>query len=80
MTIAMLQKMLLWCSVINIGLFAIAFLIFRYAHDWVYGYHGRWYKLTVHKFNSTYYTVMAFYKILILFFNIVPYFALKIIG
>jgi len=58
----------------------VSFLLFRFAHDWIYRFRGKWYNLSEKKFDEVFYLMMAFYKVCILFFNIVPYFALRIIG
>ncbi|MCP4252777.1 MAG: hypothetical protein GY775_05110 [Candidatus Scalindua sp.] len=80
MTIDLVREALLWCFIINIGILLWWFLFFTLAHDWVYRFHGRWFKLSVEKFDTIHYTGMAFYKICIFVFNIVPYFALCIVG
>jgi hypothetical protein len=55
-------------------------LFFTLAHDWMYKIHGKWFKLSVDKFDTIHYAGMAFFKICIFLFNIVPYFALRIVG
>jgi hypothetical protein len=79
-TVDAMRETLFWCSVINLGLFFVSFLVFKLGHDWVYRHHGKWYKLPEEKFNETYYAMMVFYKTCILFFNVVPYIALRIVG
>jgi len=80
MTIYMVRDALLWCFIINMGLLLWWFVFFTLAHDWIYRFHGKWFKLSVDKFDAIHYAGMAFFKICILFFNIVPYFALLIVG
>jgi len=80
MTIDLVRDALLWCFIINIGILLWWFLFFSLAHDWVYQFHGKWFKLSVEKFDTIHYAAMAFYKICIFVFNIVPYFALCIVG
>ncbi len=80
MTIDLVRDALLWCFIINIGILLWWFLFFSLAHDWVYHFHGKWYKLSVERFDAIQYGGMAFYKICIFLFNIVPYFALCIVG
>ena len=80
MTIDLIRDALLWCFIINIGILLWWFLFFTLAHDWVYQFHGKWFKLTVDKFDTIHYAGMAFFKICIFLFNIVPYFALRIVG
>ncbi len=80
MTIDLVRDALLWCFIINIGILLWWFLFFSLAHDWVYQFHGKWFKLSVDKFDTIHYAGMAFFKICIFLFNIVPYFALRIVG
>jgi hypothetical protein len=80
MTIEMIRDVLGWCSVINLGLLLWWFLFFALAHDWVYKFHGRWFKLPVEQFDAIHYSGMAIFKIGILLFNLVPYLAMRIVG
>ena len=79
MEISTIRAFLGWCSVINIGLLIwwVAFLIF--AHDWVYRVHSKWFKLSVEQFDSIHYAGIAYFKVAVFFFNVVPYFALLIV-
>jgi hypothetical protein len=80
MTIDLLRSALGWCSVINIGLLLLWFLLFTLAHDLIYKIHSMWFIMPAEKFDAIHYAGMAFFKLCIYFFNIVPYFALLIIG
>jgi hypothetical protein len=77
MTIEMLRKFLAWCTVLNMGLLVFWWLLFMVARDWIYRYHGRWFKLTTETFDAIHYSGMAGFKILIFFFNLVPYLVLR---
>ena len=79
MTIELMRRVLGWCSIINIGLLLWWFLVLTLAHDWVYRIHGKWFKLSVERFDAIHYAGIAFFKIVIFVFNIVPYFALRIV-
>lgn len=76
----MTRDVLLWCAVINYTVLLVWFVFFRFAHDWIYRLHGRWFRLSTEQFDSIHYGGMAVYKIGILLFNVVPYAALLIIG
>lgn len=80
MTIELLRNILGWCAVMNLGLLLWWALFFMFAHDFVYRLHGKWFKLSAERFDAIHYTGMAFFKIAIFVFNIVPYFALRIVG
>ena len=79
MTVEQIRDVLAWCAVINIGLLLWWFLMFALAHDFVYRLHGKWFKLTVERFDAIHYAGMAFFKIGIFLLNLVPYLALRIV-
>ena len=80
MNIKIMEEFLLWCGVINFGLFLSWFLFFTIAHDWMYRITGRWFRLSVEQFDVLHYIGMALFKMGIILFNLVPYIALRIIG
>jgi hypothetical protein len=74
-----LLDFLFWSAVINLGLLLISFLAFTLGRDFIYKFHGKWYDIKKDEFNAVIYSGMLFYKICILFFNIVPYVVLRIL-
>ena len=80
MTAEIFRNFLAWCSVINIGLLLFWLLWLMLGHDFIYRFHGRWLKLSVERFDAIHYSLMGVFKIGIFLFNIVPYFALRIVG
>jgi len=42
--------------------------------------HSKWFNIPVEKFDAIHYAGIAFFKISIFLFNLVPYFALRIVG
>jgi uncharacterized protein DUF6868 len=78
MTIEAVRRVLLWCSVINYGVLLVWFLFFMLAHDWMYQFHGRWFRLSVEQFDMLHYAGMSVYKLGIILLNLVPYIALRI--
>jgi len=80
MALVIIRKTLAWCAVMNIGFLLWWFLFFVLAHDWTYGFHRKWFKLSVEEFDTIHYKCMALFKISIFVFNLVPYFALRIVG
>lgn len=79
MTIELVRNALGWCSIINIGIFLWWFGWFALAHDFVSRFHGKWFDLSRQQFDAIHYAVMAFFKLCIIIFNLVPYIALRII-
>jgi Family of unknown function (DUF6868) len=80
MSIAIVRKVLFWCTIINYGVLLVWWLCFLFAHDWMYQLHGRWFHLPVEQFDALHYAGMALYKVGILLLNLVPYIALRIVG
>jgi hypothetical protein len=79
MTIEVVRRTLLWCTVINYGILLVWFLVFILAHDWIYNLHGIWFRLSVEQFDMLHYAGMSVYKIGIIMLNLVPYIALHIV-
>jgi len=80
MTLEIIRDALGWCAVINLGLLLWWILFLTFAHDWTYRLHSRWFKLSVESFDAFHYGGMAFFKLSIFLFNLVPYLALRIVG
>ena len=79
MSLEMLSNWLLVCGLINMAILMLWGMMFIFARDWIYKVHTKWFKLSDEKFDSIHYLGMALYKLVIFFFNLVPYFALLII-
>jgi len=70
----------LWCSIINMGLLMVSFVVFSLGRNFMYRMHSKWYDISKEQFSALVYAGLMFYKICIIFFNIVPYIVLRIIG
>ena len=73
------RNFLLWATVINYGIMMVWFLFFVFAHDWIQGIHGRWFRLSRDQFDTIHYAGMSVFKIGIILFNLVPLAALCIL-
>ncbi len=80
MTLELVRDFLGWCGVLNIGGLLFWWLFFVFGHDLMYRMHGRWFKLSVEKFDAVHYQGMLFFKAGIFLFVIFPYLALRIVG
>ena len=80
MTLEVIRAALGWCSLINIGFLLLWWLFLCFAHDWVHRTHGRWFALSTERFDAIHYAGMAFFKVGIFLFCLVPYLALRIVG
>lgn len=79
MTVEILRDMLLWSTLINWGILLFWFFMIVFAHDWVYRFHARWFKISREDFDKLHYGLMGGFKLLIFIFNLVPYIALRIV-
>ena len=79
MTVEIIRGVLAWSAVINYALLIFWFLFFSLAHDWLYRLHGKWFTLSLEKFDAIHYAGMAFFKLCVFVFNLVPYLALRIV-
>lgn len=78
MNIETVHRVLLWCAVINYGILLVWFFFFILGHDWMYQFHGKWFRLSVDQFDMLHYAGISIYKIGIILLNLVPYIALHI--
>lgn len=79
MTVEIVRGVLAWSAVMNYALLIVWFLVFSLGHDWVYKLHSKWFTLSLEKFDAMHYASMAFFKLSIFLFNLVPYLALRIV-
>lgn len=79
MTIEILSSILGWATIINLSLITAWFLAFRFYHDALFRLHSKWFKLSEERFDTIHYAGMAFYKIGVYLFNLVPFLAIKIV-
>lgn len=80
MTLIAIRDVLQWCFIINMGLLVWWFLLITVTHDWVYKMHSKWFKVSVEQFDLTHYAGIAFFKVIIMVFNLAPYIALCIVA
>ena len=80
MTIETMRTVLGWCTLINMGILLYWFLVFTFARDWIYRFHGRWFRLSAERFDAIHYSGMAFFKLGTFLLNLTPWLALVIIG
>jgi hypothetical protein len=80
MELEMVRAFFAWCSVINMALLLWWAMFLLLAHDWTYRLHSKWFKISAEQFDTIHYAGIAIFKLGVFMFNLVPYFALRIIG
>jgi hypothetical protein len=72
-------KSFLWkCVVINFFILIFMLPIFFFS-DEVYEIHSQWFQGSKVEFATYIYYILGFYKLAWIFFNVVPYFALRML-
>lgn len=72
MTYETLFDFFLWSTVFNIIVLAWWSVWIMTGGDFVYKMHSRWFEMTREDFNKLHYFGLAFYKLMIILFNVVP--------
>ena len=67
-----------WCSVINIGVLLLSTLAMMLMKDMMVRVHSRMFGVSQSDLPMLYIKYLGHYKIAIFIFNVVPYFALKL--
>lgn len=80
MTIETLTSLFGWMTLINCGLLTIFTIALVSAKDFVSKFHEKLLAVPKSELNRKYFQFLANYKLLITFFNLVPYIALKLVG
>jgi len=78
--INVLQRVFMWCTIINGAWFVFAAIICIFAGDWVFRMQSKWFRISRDAFNVVIYSFFALFKIVFIVFNVVPYVALLIVG
>ena len=68
-----------WSTVLNYALLLYWFLFIWLAHDWLYRFHSRWFELSRDRFDAIHYAGMMIYKLMIFFFNLIPWLTLYLL-
>ncbi len=79
-TIETVREFLGWCAVINVGLLMLSSILIIAIRERASRIHGKMFNLDEKCLSQAYFQILAQYKIAIIVFNIVPYFALKVMG
>ncbi len=80
MDIETLTAFFMWCTIVNVIVFAWAAIWFMLAPDFVYRMQTRMFPLPRETFNAIIYGFLALHKLLIIVFGFVPWIALLIVG
>ena len=71
------RKFLGWCSVINIGFLIYWILALTLGNEFVFQIHTCWFDIPHDRFDEIHYTMMGYYKLAVILFNVTPYLVLR---
>ena len=80
MTIETIREFFGWCAVINTGLLMLSSIFVIAIRGVALRIHGKMFNLDEKYLSQAYFQFLAQYKIAIIVLNVVPYFALKVMG
>jgi len=80
MDIQLLTTFFMWCTIINGGLLIFWTIMFMSAPNLVYSTQSKFFPIPRETFNVVMYSFLGLFKIIFLVFNVVPYFALLMVG
>jgi len=80
MSLETLRGVLLWCTILNFGVLALWGAIMMLPHGWVHALWCRRLRMSPEQFDAICFAGLLGYKMLIVFFNLMPYVALWIVA
>lgn len=78
MTLELLTRFLAWCTLINLVVLVVWFLFLTTGGNWMRRMHGKWFALSDEGFAAVHYKMLAYFKLLWVFFNLTPYLVLRL--
>ena len=73
------RKFLGWCSVINIGILIYWILAITLGNEFVFQIHTWWFDIPDDRFDEIHYTMMGYFKLMVILINVTPYLVLKFV-
>ena len=80
MNIETLEPLLFWCMIINLGLMMVIFVLVTVLRPMVLKIHSRMFHVPEPYVDMAMYAFLSLYKLLVFFFVVIPWIALKIIA
>jgi hypothetical protein len=79
MTLEVLTVFLAWCTLFNLVILFLWWLVLAFGGGWIRRMHGRWFDIGDAEMAAVHYRVLAHFKILWVLFNLTPYLVLRLI-
>jgi len=78
MSLETFTTFLAWCTLVNLVILVIWFLVLAAGGGWMRRMHGKWFPLGDQEFAAVHYRVLAHFKLLWIVFNLTPYLVLRL--
>jgi len=78
MTLEVFTSFLAWCTLINLVFLLIWFFFLTAGSGWMRRMHRKWFALSDEGFAVVHYKMLAYFKLLWVFFNLTPYLVLRL--
>ncbi len=80
MDLQTLKQFFLWTTILNGGMLLFSSFVCMCWMDFAYKMNHRYFGISRDSFNTMAFSFIAFYKVVVLTFNVVPYLALLIVA
>ncbi len=77
MNIESIREFLGWCTVINVGIFAVTIIKVLAIGNWASKIHAKMFGIDEESVRQMYFQILSMYKIAFIILNLVPYLALS---
>lgn len=74
-----MAKVLIRSWWLGVGLIFLWFVVFLLTNEWGYNLHSRWFEITKQEYDLLNYYGMAFVKMIIFFFFLIPYLSIRMV-
>jgi len=78
MTVEFFTSFLAWCTLINLAVFLIWWAFIAAGGSWMQRTQAKWFRVREESVPAVHYKVMAYFKLLWVFFNLTPYLVLRL--
>ncbi|MCX5834425.1 MAG: hypothetical protein NTV99_07935 [Deltaproteobacteria bacterium] len=75
-----LARILIRCFIGGVLLLLIWFMSFTFGGGWIYSFHSKWFQIPLQTFEAIHYAGMAFTKILLILFFLIPYIVIRLVS
>ena len=80
MNLEILTQFFQWMTIIGMGIYLLTVAVTIFARSFLFAMHRRFFELSRETFNIAIYSYVAFFKIILIVFVVVPYLALLVIN